>query len=135
MPDAKPFLDTNVVLYLLSADAAKADRAEELLAGGAIISVQVLNEFASVSVRKFRRTIPEIREALVAIRATCRVVALDEETHDIALDIAQRHQFTIYDALIVASALNAGCKKLLTEDLHHGQKIGGLRVQNPFLVS
>ena len=52
MPDAKPFLDTNVVLYLLSADAAKADRAEELLAGGGIISVQVLNEFAAVASRK-----------------------------------------------------------------------------------
>lgn len=71
MDDVEPFLDTNVLLYLLSADAAKADRAEALLAAGGVISVQVLNEFANVASRKLAMTWPEIREILAAVRTTC----------------------------------------------------------------
>ena len=76
MGGAEPFLNTNVLLYLLSADAAKADRAEELLTARGVISVQVLNEFASVASRKLDMTWPEIREILAAFR-TCRVEAGD----------------------------------------------------------
>jgi predicted nucleic acid-binding protein len=69
MSEADSFFDTNVLLYLLSKDATKADRAEELLASGGVVSVQVLNEFASVATRKLAMTIPEIREILSTIRA------------------------------------------------------------------
>ena len=56
MSAADAFFDTNVVLYLFSADAAKADRAEALLAAGGLISVQVLNEFAAVARHKLGMT-------------------------------------------------------------------------------
>ena len=79
MSAADCFFDTNVLLYLLSKDAAKADRAEALLATGGIVSVQVLNEFASVATRKLAMTIPEIREILSTIRAVCVVRSLDIE--------------------------------------------------------
>ncbi len=81
MSEADRFFDTNVLLYLLSKDAAKADRAEALLASGGIVSVQVLNEFASVASRKLAMTISEIREFLSTIRAICIVKPVDIETH------------------------------------------------------
>ncbi|MGA8419687.1 MAG: PIN domain-containing protein, partial [Pseudolabrys sp.] len=76
MSAADSFFDTNVLLYLLSKDAAKADLAEALLATGGVVSVQVLNEFASVATRKLAMTIPEIREVLSTIRAVCNVRSL-----------------------------------------------------------
>ena len=135
MSEADSFFDTNVLLYLLSKDAAKADRAEALLASGGVVSVQVLNEFASVASRKLAMTIAEIREILSTIRAACAVMPLDIETHDLGLDIAERHRFSIYDALIVAAAVRAGCAILYTEDLQQGQVIEKLQIRNQFVGS
>jgi predicted nucleic acid-binding protein len=86
------FFDTNVLLYVMSADQAKADRAETLIAAGGVISVQVLNEFVSVASRKLAMRLPEIREVLSAIRAICSVEPLSVETHDLALDVMERFQ-------------------------------------------
>ena len=135
MSEADSFFDTNVLLYLLSKDAAKADRAEALLASSGVVSVQVLNEFASVASRKLAMTIAEIREILSTIRAACAVIPLDIETHDLGLDIAERHRFSIYDALIVAAAVRAGCAILYTEDLQQGQVIEKLQIRNPIVGS
>ncbi len=133
MKAAERFFDTNVLLYLLSADQDKADRAEAALATGGIVSVQVLNEFASVASRKLGMPIPEIREALDAIRAVCRVVPVSEDTHDLGLKVAERYGLSVYDSLIAASALLAGCRLLLTEDMQDGQSLEGrLKVRNPF---
>ncbi|MEO8409536.1 MAG: PIN domain-containing protein [Propionivibrio sp.] len=120
MKRADRFIDTNVLLYLLSADDDKADRAEQVLATGGVISVQVLNEFASVATRKLGMTIGEIREVLAAIRGVCKVVALTEATHDKGLEIAERHGLTIYDSMIAAAALLAGRTVLLSEDMQDG---------------
>ena len=130
---AEPFFDTNVILYLLSADRAKADRAEALLAGGGTISVQVLNEFAAVASRKLKMTFAEIADVLTTVRAVCRVVPVTEEMHGLALRLAGRHQFAFHDAVIVAASLLEGCGILLTEDLQDGQKVEGqLTIRNPF---
>jgi predicted nucleic acid-binding protein len=126
------FFDTNVLLYLVSSDTAKADKAEALLAKGGIVSVQVLNEFASVAGRKQKLLLPEIRDALSTIRALCEVVPVSLETHDTALDLAERFGFSIYDALIVAAAQLAKCIWLYTEDMQHGQVISGLTISDPF---
>jgi predicted nucleic acid-binding protein len=132
MSAAEHFFDTNVLLYLLSGDPAKADRAEALIASGGTISVQVLNEFVAVASRKFGLKIPQIREILDAVRSACVVTPLDVATHERGLDLAARYGFTIYDALILAAALNAGCKLLYSEDMHAGQTIDRLTVRNPF---
>lgn len=133
MKAAERFFDTNVLLYLLSADQDKADRAEAALTAGGSVSVQVLNEFASVASRKLGMPIPEIREALAAIRAVCRVEPVSEDTHDFGLKVAERYGLSVYDSMIVASALLAGCKSLLTEDMQDGQTFDGrLKVRNPF---
>lgn len=133
MSSAEFFFDTNVILYLLSADAAKADRAEELLAIGGIISVQVLNEFAAVASRKLGMTWPEIREVLAQVRVVCPVEPVSVDTHDKALQVAERYGIPIYDALIVAAALMAGCTTLYSEDMQDGQVIERhLTIRNPF---
>jgi predicted nucleic acid-binding protein len=135
MSETDSFFDTNVLLYLLSKDAAKADRAEALLASGGVVSVQVLNEFASVASRKLAMTILEIREILSTIRAVCIVNPLDIETHELGLDMAERYGFSIYDGLIVAAAVRAGCAILYTEDLRQGQMIEKLQIRKPFAGS
>lgn len=117
----------------MSGDGAKADRVESALSSGGILSVQVLNEFASVASRKLSMSIAEIREVLATIRALCEVVPIAEETHDLGLQIAERYRLSIYDAMIVAAALLAQCKTLLSEDFQHGQVFERtLQIQNPF---
>ena len=133
MSVAERFFDTNVILYLLSSDDARADHAERELSAGGVVSVQVLNEFASVASRKLKMSITEIREVLATIRAVCAIVPISEETHDLGLQVAERYGFSIYDAMIVAAALLAGCNTLMSEDMQDGQVLEGrLRVRNPF---
>ena len=136
MSGGEDFIDTNVVLYLLSADPAKADRAEELLAIGGTISVQVLNEFVAVASRKLRMSWIEIREVLAQVRAVCAVEPVTIETHERALRLAERYGISIYDALIVSAALLANCKTLHSEDMQDGQVIERqLTIRNPFTTS
>jgi len=132
MSAVEAFFDTNVLLYLLSEDMAKADRAEVLLADGGVISVQVLNEFAAVAMRKLAMSVAEVRGILATIRAVCLVKPVNLETHDLGLDLCQRYQFSIYDSLIVAAAQLAGCVTLYTEDLQPRQRMDRLTVRNPF---
>jgi predicted nucleic acid-binding protein len=130
------FFDTNVVIYLLSGDPRRADQAEALLAQGGVVSVQVLNEFVAVAVRKLRLPWPEIREVLAAVRATCTVVPVTTEVHERALDLIEQHNLSVYDALIVAAALDAGCTTLWTEDMQDGRCFDDLlTLHNPFRES
>jgi predicted nucleic acid-binding protein len=133
MSDAEPFFDTSVLLYLLSGDAAKADRVETLLSARGVVSVQVLNEFAVVALRKLKMPLNEIREILDTIRAVCAVEPITVETHDRGLAVLERYKFSLFDSMLVAAALIAGAKLIYSEDLPHGQVIDNqLRVTNPF---
>lgn len=127
------FFDTNVVLYLLSADTAKADRAESLLASGGVISVQVLSEFASVARRKIEMPWATLRDVIATLTSTLRIEEISLATHDLALAIAERYRLGVYDAQIVAAARLAGCATLYSEDMHDGLSVeGALTVVNPF---
>ena len=130
---AKPFLDTNVILYLLSEDMTKADRAEALLAQGGTVSVQVLNEAANVMTRKLKMDLDEVGDILAGVRHFCEVVPVTIEIHVQALAITRRFGFSIYDSLIVAAAIAAKCAVLYSEDLQHGQQVGDQpTIINPF---
>jgi len=131
MRAGKAFFDTNVLLYLLSA-GTKADKAEALLAGGGVVSVQVLNEFASVARRKLKMTWPEIREILATIRAICEVIPVTVEIHEAGLAIAERYGFSIYDSLIPAAAKEAECRTVYSEGMQDGQVVYGVAIRNPF---
>ena len=133
MSDADPFFDTSVLLYLLSGDTAKADRIEALLSARGVVSVQVLNEFAVVALRKLKMPLYEVREILDTIRAVCVVEPVTVETHDRGLAVIERYKLSLYDSMLVAAALIVGAKIIYSEDLQHGQLIDNqLRITNPF---
>jgi len=133
MPEPKAFIDTNVLLYLLSSEAAKADRAETVVRTESLISVQVLNELASVARRKLSLSWDQINEIIELIRSLCPVEPLTIQTHDQGRALAQRYQLNIFDGLIAASALTADCEILYSEDMHDGLLIEEqMRICNPF---
>ena len=131
------FLDTNVLIYSTLTTDPRSAVAITLVAAGGVVSVQVLNEFANTARRKLNRSWREIRAALADFRKLCPDVRdLGMTTHELALDLAEHNGFAFYDALIVASALEAGCTTLLTEDMQDGRVIHGtVTIRNPFVGS
>jgi predicted nucleic acid-binding protein len=134
---AKVFFDTNVLIYAVAQDDPRSTQAEELLVSGGVLSVQILNEFASVARRKILMSWSDVTEALNVFRVLCpSPLPITIEMHDAALKIAEKHGYNIYDALVVSAALEAGCSTLYSEDLHDGQTIDGqLTIRNPFAGS
>ncbi len=132
MSGTKAFFDTNIFLYEFSEDAAKASVSEDVIRGGGVISVQVLNEFASACRRKQGLSWAIIREILGEYRKNLTVVPVTLETHERGLDVAERYQLNVYDGMIVAAAQLAGCKVLYSEDMHDGLVIDGLTLRNPY---
>ena len=130
----KAFFDTNVFVYAIIQDDPRSDHAEELIAQGGTVSVQVLSEFAAVARRKTKMPWVEIRRALDGIETLCPdPLPITFDTHQEALAIAERFGYKIYDALIVASALEARCTILYSEEMQDGQVIDGrLTFRNPF---
>ncbi len=107
--------------------------ARGLLADGFILSVQVLNEFTAVASGKMRVPWKRVLGSLNAMSAICPdPLPMTMETHRKALQIVERYQYYIYDALIIASALESSCLTLYSEDMHDGQVIDGLTIRNPF---
>jgi predicted nucleic acid-binding protein len=128
------FFDTNVFVYAIVQDDPRSEKAEELIAEGGMVSVQVLNEFVDVVRRKARMPWNEVRFAIENIKALCPdPLPVTIDTHGEALAIAEGYGYRIYDALMVASALEARCTILYSEDMHDGQVIEGeLTIRNPF---
>ena len=129
---SKPFIDSNVILYLLSDDATKADKAEGILQAGGVISVQVLNEVVSVCQRKLKMPWDEIDAVLQAVKASVQVVPLTEASHELAVQLCKRYQLSFYDAHICSAALIAGLKIVFSEDMQDGMVVDDLVVKNPF---
>ena len=129
---AKPFIDSNVVLYLFSSDTLKADRAESLLQSGGLISVQVLNEVASVCLRKLKMTWEDVDAVLETLKSTCEVLPVTLASHEKAVGLAKRFQISLYDANIAATAILCGADTLFSEDLQNGMSMDSLTVVNPF---
>ena len=139
---ARFFLDTNILVYSFDPTAPlKRQKAaslvnEALISGKGCISLQVAQEFLNLCQRKF--AVPmTAAEAAGYLRTTlaslCKVfppVSLLED----ALDLRQKLGYRFYGSLIVAAAREAGCEKLYSEDMHHGQSIGRLRIENPFVT-
>ena len=131
---AKDFFDTNVLIYAFGYDPNRTPKAERLLASGGLVSVQSLNEFVAVCRHKLKISWTDVKESLNLICILCpnpRPISLD--THKSAIKIAESYGYHIYDALIAASAIEAGCRILYSEDLQDGQVIDReLTIRNPF---
>ncbi|MGI9025286.1 MAG: PIN domain-containing protein [Burkholderiaceae bacterium] len=134
------FIDSNVFVYLFDeADPRKhgiARRVVEaaLADASGVVSFQVVQETLNVLTRKLR--VPTLPADAVAFMqdtlAPLWQVQPSPALYETAVHLQERAGFSFYDALIVAAALEAGCKRLLTEDLQHGQRVEGLRIENPF---
>jgi len=126
------FADTNVILYLLD-DGPKADRAEEILGQGPRISVQVLNEALVNCRRKAGLSWDEANAFLGGVQTLCPIEDLTLRTHEVGRALAERYGFAVYDSMIVAAAMIAGCTTLWSEDMQDGLLVEGrLRIVNPF---
>jgi predicted nucleic acid-binding protein len=127
------FFDTNVLVYLASDDTEKAERAEAVVREGGAISVQVLNEIANVARRKMKLPWLDTRGFLLSLSGLLTVHPVTIETHELGVALAERHTLSLYDALIAASALLAGCDRLWSEGMQDGMAIEKrLRIVNPF---
>ena len=127
------FFDSNIVVHSVTADPLKAARSLDLLSEGGLISVQVLNEFANVAHEKYKNSWATVATALAAIRRLCAVVPLTVEVHERGLELAQAHKLQLYDSMIIAAALGAGCATLWSEDMQDGRRIDGLTIRNPYV--
>ena len=131
---ANVFFDRSVLVYLAVEDDARAATAYQLLVDGGVLNTQVLNEFVNVARRKMRMDWDEVEQNLEDIRvASAPIRPLMLEIHEVGMQIARRCGFRIYDALIVAAALEAGCTTLYSDDMQDGQRIGALTIRNPFV--
>jgi predicted nucleic acid-binding protein len=128
------FFDTNIFVYAVVQGDPRSQRAEDLISEGGTVSVQVLNEFVDVVRRKAKMPWDEVRFAMQNISALCPdPLPVTIDTHKEALAIAERFGYRIYDALIVASALEANCTILYSEDMQDGQVVDHrLTILNPF---
>jgi predicted nucleic acid-binding protein len=130
----KIFLDTNILLYSLSNDAAKKKVAFDLLAHRPVISTQVLNELANVAIKKFKMAPPTLISVIQLMQRKLNVVHFDHQTIENAIQLQARYQLQYYDALIIATGLNSNCNILYSEDMHHGLIVNQqLKVYNPFM--
>ncbi len=135
------FLDTNIALYCFDTTAPrKQSRAKDLVAHGAssglgVVSYQVLQEFCNVaSAAKRLQLAPDRTMAYVTLLLEpMNKVGPSTELLAAALQIRQETQYAFYDSLILAAAAQAGCATLYSEDMQHGQLVGRVRIENPFL--
>jgi predicted nucleic acid-binding protein len=133
MSKTRAFFDTNVLIHEFSDDATKASVSEDVIRGGGVISVQVLNEFALAGRRKLGLTWAVIRNILGEYRRELTIVPVTIEVHERGLDLAERHQLNVYDGMILAAAQLADCTVLYSQDMRDGLVIDGLTVRNPYL--
>ena len=135
---AEHFLDTNILVYLFDeTDPFKQKRAETLVSeclasGNGCISFQVVQETLNVLIRGLGFVSEDARRVLDDVLLPLWQVNPTAALYQEAISLRSRYGFSFYDSLIVAAALEAGCNRLYSEDLQHGQMIQQLTIFNPF---
>jgi predicted nucleic acid-binding protein len=133
--EARVFLDSSLILYIYSDDAAKAARAVEVLRDPRlerVISTQIIGEVAHVARRKAKRSWPDIQRFAQSLKRACAVETVLDEDLGRAFDIAAATGYSWWDSQMIATAHRAGATFLYTEDLQHGRQIGAMTIRNPF---
>jgi predicted nucleic acid-binding protein len=133
----KVFIDTNILIYAYSEEEIKRERSLALIKGNnSIISIQVINEFVNVIKKKFKKNNEEVLEALEEIEASFFI--WDKFNIDLtkkAINLSEKFNYSYYDCLILAAALNSNCSIVYSEDMHHNHLIEEkLKIVNPFLI-
>ena len=133
LPRAEAFLDTSVLLYATVPCDRRCSAATDALAAGGVTSVQVLSEFTVIA-RRLGRSWPDVHEALSIFKILCpKPLAIRLSTYEVALELMQQEALSLTDALVAASALAAGCSRLLSGMSTDGRVLGEqLTICNPF---
>jgi predicted nucleic acid-binding protein len=134
MPD-KVFIDTNILIYSLSADDDRGAKARQTLLSSteAVVSSQVISEFISTCLKKNILSLDDAAQAANDFMRALHFTPVHESTINRALRLVKKYKFSYWDSLIAASALENNCSVLVTEDMQHGQVINNrLRIVNPF---
>jgi len=129
------FLDTNILVYLYStSEQQKRNTSISILRDyNCVTSIQALNEFNNVFIKKYKMPNSSIRTAVANISKSCSVQFVTESTIHKALDMNMRHGYSYYDCLMLASALESNCKTLFSEDMGDNHVVeGGLKIINPY---
>jgi predicted nucleic acid-binding protein len=131
------FIDTNIFVYADDLAAKiKRPKARALLSPlirerRAVISTQVIQEYLVVASKKLGLTVDQARLRVQAL-GRLEVIVVRPELILGAIELHRDHSLSFWDALIVKSAVAAGCTRLVTEDLDDGQVIEGLTISHPF---
>jgi predicted nucleic acid-binding protein len=133
----KAFIDSNLFIYsytdVLPEKQATARKLIEELPQ-IFISTQVLNEFINIMLKKMKIPWDVITGNLQEIIENTQVKTISAQTVLKACNIADKYNFSYYDSLIIAAALEVGCNTLYSEDMHHNQLIENkLKIVNPFI--
>ena len=130
-------LDTNILAYAEGVNGAgmkvrALELVEKLPEGAALLPVQTLGELFNLLVRKAGRAPAKARTAMLSWKDSFPLIETSAEVMLAAADLATDHQLTIWDAVILSAAAEAGCRLLLSEDLQEGFTWKGVTVTNPF---
>lgn len=125
MTGKKVFFDSNILIHMFSQDEFKAETAESLATNGGFISVQILNEVTQVLRKKLKLSWPEIDEIIAVFCQLFKVEVLTLDCHQLGRKLAQRYQLQFYDAVALATALEADCDLFMSEDMNHGLLVDG----------
>ena len=129
------FADSHVLLYTLDKTSTKQEIAFTLWRHGVVVSTQVVMEFTNVCLKKMKFSKQDAIENAANMMEGSIVKSITKESIHLAFELAIKYEFSHWDCLIIASALEAKCNALYTEDLQHGQLVNGkLRIVNPFMA-
>lgn len=127
------FIDTNIALYAICNKGAKSEITQNLLSFNPIISTQVVTESINVMIKKLKFSKIEAFEKASDLLEVCTLSLIKESSLNIAFEISKKHQFSYWDSLIVAVALENNCETLYSEDMSHNLLIDGkVKILNPF---
>jgi len=133
------FLDTNILVYAYDKHyPEKQATAQALLRKGietesVVLSSQVLGEFFVVVTRKIKNPISaEEAQRIIALLGVLQIVDIDLSLVNLAVENHKKYGISYWDSLIIAAAERTGCKRVMTEDLNHGQEYNGVLIENPF---
>lgn len=130
-------LDSSILFYAADRDAGDRhvvarDLVDRATAADCVLTLQSLAEFFSAVTRKGKRTVADATGFVADWRTVFAIHAADEECMADAMDAVRRKTLSFWDALLWATARQAGCRLLLSEDMHDGQMFGGVTIVDPF---
>jgi predicted nucleic acid-binding protein len=134
---SKTTLDSNILIYAFGKqDDKKKEIAKGIISDCEIVSLQAINETLFVLYAKFKFPVIELETVKNFLVQVFNISEINTSTLSKSLQIMKKYNYSFWDSMMIASALNNQCQTLYSEDMHHGQIIEDkLEIINPFLES